>query len=108
MLNQLPIESCGKLNPARPVRRQDFAKLRIRRNSVQAVVADWIVVVRAIEQVIELSTQNEVEPLVQWKAFLDGVVEVHIGRTGELVSPRTSQAGRACHAAKKYLSLDIV
>src|SRR5206468_2264641 len=81
---KLPVEPDRQLYLAGIVGRLDLTKLRVEVKTVNRVLADRIVVVGAIEQIVELAANREHAAFAEYfEAFLDGEIHVDVIRTDE-------------------------
>src|SRR3954447_21539822 len=90
---KLPVETDRQLDLARIVRRLDLPELGVEVEAVHRVLADRVVIIGGIEQVVELAAEREHAAFAEdLEALLDSEVHVHVVGTHKLVALAISNA----------------
>ena len=73
------------------MRRLDLTEVGVKGLPIQAVLADGVEVIRAIEQVVEFAAEGEHPALTEHsEAFLDGKIHVYVVRPGKSIAARVA------------------
>src|SRR6266404_3703167 len=100
--SSLPVKPRRQLQLERLVRRLDPAEIGRASKPIETEGADWVVVIRAIEQIVEFRAEGEHLGLRQVHAFLQCQVHLREIRTEVRITARVANARRTGGPAEQF------